>query len=160
MPPGVGHGRGLDDAADGLAGLGSEQEVEVVGPRAVAEEAERIAFPGVGEGERERLVVLGRGDDVGAIVAPDTDFPPTPFSRAARTGSVDNRPRGACYSRWLMHSPPSGASGADATRAAGSRPDQLFMERESCGRSFGAATRRGAGAGSGAAGSGVAGMPW
>jgi hypothetical protein len=65
----MGHGEGLEDAADRLTGLGAEQEVEVVGHEAVAEEAERIALLGPRQGFEEGDSVGVVGEDVGAVVA-------------------------------------------------------------------------------------------
>jgi hypothetical protein len=46
VPPGVGDGERLEDAADRLARLGAEEELEVVGHQAVAEEPEGISLLG------------------------------------------------------------------------------------------------------------------
>ncbi len=67
--PGVGDGERLEDAADGDAGLGSEEEVEVVGHEAVGVEAERIAELGACEAVKEGVVVLVVGEDDLAVVA-------------------------------------------------------------------------------------------
>ena len=69
VPPGVCDGERLEDAADRLARLGAEEEVEMVGHEAVAEESERVAVPGGGEGLEEGEVVVVIGEDGGAVVA-------------------------------------------------------------------------------------------
>src|SRR5262249_29527001 len=68
IPPGMGHGEGLEDAADRLTGLGAEQEVEVVGHEAVAEEAERIALLGPRQSFDEGASVGVVLEDVGAVI--------------------------------------------------------------------------------------------
>jgi hypothetical protein len=70
IAPGVGDGERLEDAADRLAGLGAEQEVEMVGHQAIAEELEGVAAPGAVEGVEEGEVVAVVVEDGGAVVAP------------------------------------------------------------------------------------------
>jgi hypothetical protein len=59
----------LEDVADRPARLGAEEEVEVVGHQAVAEEPKGIAIPGHGEGLEEGEVIVVVGEDGGAVVA-------------------------------------------------------------------------------------------
>ena len=68
--PRVGDRQRLDDPADRLPWLGPQEQVEVVGHQAVAEEPERTALLGIGEGLEEGEVIVVIGEDGGAVVAP------------------------------------------------------------------------------------------
>jgi hypothetical protein len=67
MAPRVGDGEGLEDAADRLPGLGADEEVEVVGHEAIAEEPEGIAVLGLGQGLEEGDAVGVVAEDVAAV---------------------------------------------------------------------------------------------
>jgi hypothetical protein len=69
IPPGVGDGQGLEDSADRLSELRADEEVEVVGHEAIAEEAEGIALPGLGEGLQEGDPIVIVAEDDGPVVA-------------------------------------------------------------------------------------------
>jgi hypothetical protein len=67
ITPGVGYREGFEDSADRLADLGLEQQMKVIGHEAIAEEAKRITFLGVGEGFKEGNAVGVVAKDVGAV---------------------------------------------------------------------------------------------
>ena len=70
IAPGVGHGQGLKDSTDRLPALGPEQEVEVIGHQAIAEESEGVAVLGLGEGFQEGDAVAVVTEDILAVVPP------------------------------------------------------------------------------------------
>ena len=69
VPPGVGDGERLEDAADRLPRFGPQQEVEVVGHQAVAEEPERVSSLGGGQGLEEREMIGIVAEDIVAVIA-------------------------------------------------------------------------------------------
>ena len=69
VPPSVGDGEGLHDAADGLAGAGSEYEMDVVGHQAVGVEVEGVSSLGLCEGFEVGKPIAVGVEDVVAVVA-------------------------------------------------------------------------------------------
>jgi hypothetical protein len=69
ISPGMGYGDGLEDAADRSASLGPDQQVEVVGHEAVAEQGEGVAFLGAGEGFEEGDAIGIVGKNVSPVIA-------------------------------------------------------------------------------------------
>jgi hypothetical protein len=69
MPPCVSDGQRLEDPTDRLAGSRAEQEVEVIGHQAVAEELERIPCVRLLDHPEEGAVVVIIHENIGAIVA-------------------------------------------------------------------------------------------
>ena len=67
---GMGDGQQLDDAADRLARLGTQQQVEVVGHQAIPVEAERVSPPGPRQGLQEGFLIGPVVEDGGPVVAP------------------------------------------------------------------------------------------
>jgi hypothetical protein len=69
VSPGVGDGERLEDAADRLPSLGSNEEVEVVGHQAVPEQPEGVTLLGGGEGLEEGEMVVVIREDGRPVVA-------------------------------------------------------------------------------------------
>ena len=69
VTPGMGYRQGLLNSTDGLAGLGFQQQVEMVRHQAVAEEKKRTPRLGSGKRIQERSVVGIIREDVATVVA-------------------------------------------------------------------------------------------
>jgi hypothetical protein len=69
ITPGMGDQKRLKNSADGLPSLGAEQEVEVIGHEAIAEEAKGIALLGLGQGFEKGGAVVVVAKDLFAVVA-------------------------------------------------------------------------------------------
>jgi len=68
ISPGVCHGEGLQDPADRLAGLGLQEEMEMVPHQAVTEHLEGIASLGEPHRLEKAFAVAIRGEDIDPVV--------------------------------------------------------------------------------------------
>jgi hypothetical protein len=69
IAPDVGDREGLEDSTDRLAGVWPEQEVEVIGYRAIAAESEGVSVLGPGQGLDEGDTVAVVAKAIPAVVA-------------------------------------------------------------------------------------------
>ena len=69
IAPCVGHGQGLENPADRLAGHELKQKMKVVGHQAIAKQLERIATLSLPQRVKERQVIALFREDISTIIA-------------------------------------------------------------------------------------------
>src|SRR5262249_52908411 len=121
-PPGVGDGERLEDSADRWPDLGPEQEVEVMGPETMDEEAERSALLGLGEPLKEGDAVIIVAKDVGVETA---------VARSSRAMDDGDRSSGT---RHHPRASPRGISAQSANPATIAAPAGAPAKRRPVGR--------------------------